>query len=256
MSYIYNENEGGFNMSENINFEQLFEETFKNKKFEPDYRNLDQGEAWEKYYDELFSLEQGSYIATTLGNLRGCIVDRLEVVDSRIGPEPWLCFSPIEIKDDFIIILEYIGNGIFLEPISGKQVNINPDNSDEMYGTVADNILLNNELQLEMMQEYEKELKKRPLFLQSLDYPEKFSYFSTLTKDIKTIYGSTTLKNQEKVIQELDEMERKAISSFDESLKSVVSRDLIPYAEAENSIIDTDKFLEEHRYKSDKPNTK
>lgn len=48
-------------------------------------------------------------------------------------------------------------------------------------------------------------------------------------------------------------MERKAISSFDESLKNIVSSDLIAYAEEDNSIFDTDKFLEENRHNNDMP---
>lgn len=236
-------------MSENIDSEKLFERAFEERKADPEYRNLDEPDAWDKYYDELFSREQGSYIATTLGNLNGCIIDKIDDFEDCIEFE---CEYPlIEVKDDFIIILEYIGNGIFSEPISGKQVNLYP-NGEGLDG----NILLDWRFRSEKMQEYEKELKKRPLFLQFIDYPDNFPYFSILTEDIKAIYGSTTLKNQKKVIQELDEMERKAISSFDESLKYIVSSDLITYAEEENSIFDTDKFLEEHRYNSDKPKTK
>ncbi len=206
--------------------------------------NLHLGMSYEEVWDLKYSgnhvferlldekLNPGDYVGFPLEYVRTCGLsfadDGLGIVSCENRPQ----------DNNYILILQYLGNYQFLELISGK-ILMGDSNSSEMFCGEDEIDTFRN------MEEFEKSLNvftEHPLKVEVAPsgYNDAVSY--KVDGELKFVYATTTLKNQQYIISTLDEMEKLSRDQMKQDVQALKSSD-------EFNALSVNDFIESHSHR-------
>lgn len=209
---------------------------------------LELKDKWREKFDRVKEIQKGDYIGFPLSEITaGYLYDLRVGYGDDVSNYPYSIDPYIDrnMNEDMIVILQYLGDGEFLELITNRIVLCNDGElvpEHEAFNT--------SRTALEFAEKVEM-FKENPIMVSTL-----VDYAFPLSDELKLLYYNTTLKNQEAVINRLDKLTELSNELLADGFKEMVAEDHeealkeveeMAIREKEHpEIVEVDKFIESH----------
>lgn len=198
----------------------------------------------ENRFNRAESFKQGDYIAvplSILGTYELCdLHSYMWRMEEEVFPFTFIISSDIdeEVKKDYILILQKLGDNKFLELISGSVITC--DNS--LFGKGFATTYTKNAEEFQQQFDF---VRNNPLCINE-NISNYYAYLFDVDDDLKTFYAQTSLKNQDYIKNTLDGLKEEASKRLDNELKSIIVPSTQEEAEIEDALVDTNNFINSH----------